>query len=407
LEAKVALELNKLTGQVEAMGLAMAKRQQDHLDRISRARAALVTHAEVTEELRHKIALAHREDTSWRGAIPLGDRLDQRYTPTITPQPATLIAADGSQIYPNRHGIATYYLLNTGSIVLRQDSSQAPSVDGRPEIFFEDADLYDDAGRVRDSEYVNSQRDRREIKALADLAEAERAALGGDTSRPIITLLDGPLLLWTPQRTDDHEVNHAVHHFTQQLDRLKRSRSIPLGYVDRPGSANVLRTLELVDLPIENINRERVRRGPYRQLTDRLLFADLAPNQRTGLFASTSELNDRYHKAGHRIVFFYINVARRPGSPNSIIARVELPEWAALDSEMLDLTQQAIYADCKLTGFPYVLARAHELAVVGNKEQADFETMLGQAMLRHGLSPSTSAKAELKRLTGSKPRLGR
>jgi hypothetical protein len=137
---------------------------------------------------------------------------------------------------------------------------------------------------------------------------------------------------------------------------------------------------------------------------DRLLFADLWPNQRSGLFASTSELNDRYGAAGHRIAFFYVNVARRPGLENALIARVELPEWAAADPWLLDLAQHAIYTDCKLTGFPYVLARAHELAVVGAAERGQFEAMLGQAMVRNGLLPTISPKAGLKQTMRSKRR---
>jgi hypothetical protein len=400
----VALELNKLTGQVEAMGQAMARRQQEHADLVARARAALAAHAQVTDELRRKIAQAHQADTSWRGADPLGDRLDERYAPGVPPEPAILIAADGSQIYPDRHGIALYYLLNVGSIVLRQGSGQAPETVSRPALFFADADLYDEAGRLRTPEYVNRQRDRQEVSTLVELAEAERTALGGDLSRPLLTLSDGPLLPWTAQRGQEDELDREVAFLTGQLSRLRRARAVPLGYVDRPNSAYVLRTLELVNLALEEITREAVRRGPYRRLTDRLLFADLEPNQRTGLFASTSEVNDRYAAAGHRILFFYVNVASRSGPEHSIIARVELPEWAAADPVALDLAQQAVYADCRLTGFPYVLARSHELAVVGTAERADLEAMLGQAMLRNRLSPMASAKAGLKLLTGVRRR---
>jgi hypothetical protein len=398
----VALELSKLTHQVDAMGQALAKRQTDRGSALEEARAVLAANASVTEELARKVAAAHHADASWRGADPLGSRLDECHTPDMPPQPATIIAVDGSQIYLDRHGIAPYYLINTGSIVLRQGSGQAPTVDSHPEIFYEDTDLYDDAGRPRDPEYVNSQRDRLEIEILADLAEAERAALGGDLSRPIVALVDGPLLLWTPLRITEREVVREVHHFTRQLDRLRRARAIPLGYVDRPNSANVLRTLELVEVPLEEITREKVRSGPYRQLADRLLFDNLGLNERTGFFASTSDLNDRYAQAGHRIAFCYVNVAQRPGPENALIVRLELPAWAAQDRALLDLAQLAVYADCRLTGFPYVLVRAHELAVVSHVERGQFEAMLGQAMLRNGLTPLTSAKAEYKRLTGGR-----
>ena len=398
----MSLELNKLTGQVEAMGVQQAARRQDHEQRAEQACDLLRTHAAVTDELLAKIAEAKKSDEWRRGATPLGESLNERHQPAMPHQPATLIAADGSQIYPDRHGIALYYLLNTGTIMLRQGSGQAPTVATKPEVFFADADLYDELGRLRDPEYINSQRDRREIEALADLAEAEREALGGDLSRPIVTLTDGPLLLWTPKRVSDRETAREIHHFTGQLDRLRRARAVPFGYIDRPSSAYILRILELIGLPIEQINRESLRKGDFLYLTDQSLFADLGPNERTGLFVPASEVSEHYARAGHRIVFFYLNVAR-PGDKRPIIARVEAPEWAADDTEALDLAQQAVYADCKLTGFPYVLARAHELAVVGTAEHADLEAMVTQFLLRNGLLPETSAKAWQKALMRGDP----
>ena len=73
-------------------------------------------------------------------------------------------------------------------------------------------------------------------------------------------------------------------------------------------------------------------------------------------------------------------------------------------SNLLDLAQHAVSADCQLTGFPYVLARAHELAVVTHAERSQFEEMLGQFMLRNGLTPATSFKAGMKELTAGKGR---
>jgi hypothetical protein len=110
-------------------------------------------------------------------------------------------------------------------------------------------------------------------------------------------------------------------------------------------------------------------------------------------------LNDKYASADHRIVFFYANMARQAGDENAIIARVELPEWAALDRHRLDQIVGALYADCELTGAPYVLIRAHELAVVTSVERTEFESLLAQQMIRNGLSPQLSAKAAGKHLT--------
>jgi hypothetical protein len=220
-------------------------------------------------------------------------------------------------------------------------------------------------------------------------------------------VVDGPLLPWIRSVPGDgsaqQDGEHELDFLAEQLTRLRRARAIPVGYVDRPGSAHVLRTLELAVLDDDQINREAVRQGRFRDLVDRMLFSDLEPNQRTGLFASMSTTNARLEARGHRVAFFYACVAR-PEAPRPALCRIDLPRWAAQDQAMLDLAHQAIYADCRLTGYPYVLARAHELAVVGSDERAQFEAMLEQALLRRGVWASISAKAQLKRWTGGKRR---
>ena len=105
-------------------------------------------------------------------------------------------------------------------------------------------------------------------------------------------------------------------------------------------------------------------------------------------------------RSGDRIAFAYANFARKPGRANAAIARIEVPGWIASDSAKLDLAQAAIYANCEPTSYPYVLARAHELAVVGGAEKEGLEQMLFQTMLRSGLMPEISFKAANKLLTG-------
>ncbi len=399
----MALELNKLTGQVDAMGRALASRRDELTEKTLQARATLAAHPEVSDELQRKIKVARETDEWRRGALPLGTRLDERHRPDLRPATYTLIAADGSQIYPDRHSFASYYLLNTGAIVLRAGTGGAPTVSSVPEIFFQEADLYDEDGRVRTPEYISAQRNRREIQALADLAEAERAALGGDLAVPIVCMVDGPLLPWMkpdPEHADT--LNQEIEFFAGQMARLRRAAAIPVGYVDRPDSAYVLRILELINLPIEKITRESLRRGDFIQLTDRALFDGLAPDERTGLFEPNSDANDRYRtrSGGDRIAFFYANMNRPERGRDSAIARIEVPGWIASDGDKLDLAQAAVYANCEPTSYPYVLARAHELAVVGQAEKGDLEQMLFQTLLRNGLRPEVSFKAANKLLTG-------
>ncbi len=401
-EGALTLELNKLTTQMDAMGRVMVSRRDDAQDRSARARELLMEHAEVTEELERKIARAREVDEWRRGAIPRGKRLDETVAPVHAPDSYILIAADGSQIYPDRHAAAAYFLLNTGTIVFRCGTGQAPAVSSTPEVFYADEELYDENGDMRGADYVSAQRNRREVEALAKLAEDERAALGGDVSVPIICVLDGPLLPWMrPNPENNQAINEEIDFFVQQLARLRKAGAIPVGYVDKPGSAYVLRILELIGLPIEKITRETLREGRFRQLADRMLFNGLPPAHRTGLFEPNSNTNDRYqHRSGgDRIAFAYMNMAQRTGAGDAAVARLEVPGWIAQDPAKLDIARAALYANCEPVRYPYVLARAHELAVVTQAEKADLETMLTQVMMRNGIMPEISLKAANKLLT--------
>ena len=121
------------------------------------------------------------------------------------------------------------------------------------------------------------------------------------------------------------------------------------------------------------------------------------------MFEPYSDANDRYRvRSGDRIAFAYANFARKPGRAYAAIARIEVPGWIASDSAKLDLAQAAIYTNCEPTSYPYVLPRAHELAVVGGAEKEGLEQMLFQTMLRSGLMPEISFKAANKLLTGGR-----
>ena len=246
---------------------------------------------------------------SGAAVLPLGDHLDEHCRPLVQPKLFTLIAADGSQTYPDRHGIAANYPLNTGVIVLRAGTGEAPSVNSIPEIFFEDADLDDEEGRMRSAEFISAERNRRELAALADLAEDERTALGGDLAVPIICLIDGPLRPWLrPDPTRPRRSTRSLSSLRSRWLACARARSQWAMRIVRAAPCSARPRVHR--LPIENIMCEALRQGDFIQLTDRQLFADLAPNERTGLFEPNSDANDRYRvRSGDRIAFAYANFA--------------------------------------------------------------------------------------------------
>ncbi|MFZ2357991.1 MAG: DNA double-strand break repair nuclease NurA, partial [Anaerolineae bacterium] len=219
----------------------------------------------------------------------------------------------------------------------------------------------------------------------------------------VVALADGPLLPWMPQRLTDPEQGLLVKRFAAPLDDLRASYAVPLGYVDRPRSANVLRLLHLAELPVDAISKERLRQdNPYDGLSDAALFQDLLPGQRSSLFATTSEINQNFRQLGHRICFCYMNVASEPGERNASLARIEVPEWIARDPERLEAALAAVWSDCRLLDYPYLLTRAHELALVTRQERTALEQMLRTEMMRRGLWVEESPKANTKRFVGGR-----
>jgi hypothetical protein len=395
----VTLELNRLTGQVDAMGALIVSRQNELSERLRAAQERLRTEGAVTPELLKKIERAQSEDAWRRGAVPLGDRLDETTPVSLEVPQAILIATDGSQIFPDRDAAALYYVINVGAIVFRVGSNQAPSVSSAPSIFYKEEELYNPNGLLRSDEEIGAERGRRELEALATLVEEERAALGGDLSVPIVALTDGPLLPWLGnEKENERQLDEEMGFFVSQMKRLHAARAIPVGYTDRPRSAYVLRILELIATDIDAINRESLRKGLFVSLADRQLFSELRPNERSALFAASSVTNDRYQKCsdGDRIAFFYANMARAGRNEEAAIARFEVPGWVAADTEKLNIAQAVVAANCAPLPYPYVLARAHELAVVTEEEKASLNDFLAQIMWRNGLVPAISAKAQMK-----------
>ena len=87
------------------------------------------------------------------------------------------------------------------------------------------------------------------------------------------------------------------------------------------------------------------------------------------------------------------------------VARVEVPVWIALDPSAVGLLHAAVVEQCKVSpGYPYVLARAHEIAVVTSTERAEFEKMIATQLIRLGIEAKLSEKQFQKSLLAAKRR---
>lgn len=369
----MALDFQQIRDQVKKLGERAPGREKHLLNLRQQAKELLAEHATRQEPLRHKVARAASLNAHLRCAVPTADPLTASFPLPAMPDNATILAADGSQINPDRHAAMNYCLVNVGAVEMQLGSHQAPLTTVQSQLYYDES-LYTPNGLLSDSE-VALIRDRREREALAELA--------GGKSGPIITLTDGPVELWGDERNPAFP--SQFQHYLNALGRLHKLGAITAGYVDKPRADLVVRLLEIASLPddqLEQAGRQRHLLG----VTDIDLFGGaLGPGERSPLFAIQSRSSDKYQDE-LALHFFYLNVGRHE---NPWLVRVELPRWVVDDQALVQHLHAVLVHQCRIMGnepYPYILHRAHETAVVTRIEKEQVEQMIALELRRRGVS---------------------
>jgi hypothetical protein len=393
----MALEFHKLSEQISQMGEYLAAQDQDMEGRLEIALQIAAAYADEAflPYIRERVGNAVARDAGYRGANPLDEPIMAAYDPAPLPPTATVIATDGSQIYPRRHVTPHYYLINIGTIVNHHGSGGPPDVFSEPYIFFEREYVYPHSnGEPISAITVNARRTIYEMSALA-----EHAWLRRDEARPLLALLDGPLLFVMGNEVPERDQLRQI--YFSAMTRLYEVSAGLAGYIDRPNSSFVIRMLHLLDLPEEEVSRRSLSNsGRLEGLRDAPLFGRfLGPGQRSALFVQMSPQNKGFRQQGgetHEITFFYLNAAGPGEGPK--LARVEVPMWVAGDRVLVAEMQALIYQQCQqlMRRYPYVLTRADELAVVKNEEARQLKVLIDVAAARHGVKAGMSEKEALK-----------
>lgn len=319
-------------------------------------------------------------------AVPLGPPA-ARHRTAGRPPTVTVVATDGSQIFPDRHADPACFLLNVGRVALHYGTLDPPLLAAEPDFRFHSDDLEDlvpDAPEVPDAtaEVVSALRDEQELAWLHTTARDERRS-----GRPVVALADGTLIRWMLRGMKNRTLEQRLlARYVEILDRF-RADGIPLAsYISKPGASEVINTLRL------HRGEGDWDRGPesLHGLQDRHLFAEvLAEGERSAVFASRSEVLSEY--GPHAIVAFYLRTGREVG-------RVEMPQWAAEVPGWLDLVHAVLLDQVeKGSGYPIILQEAHERAVVRAEEREMFFRLLQGRLRRDGLATAASAKAASKR----------
>ncbi len=359
--------------QVKQSVVGAKEHQAKKTEAREKALALLKTFSSEFEALRFKVEAAKEADANLRCALPLDEPLASS-APLPNPVSTVLIAADGSQILPNRHEALQYYVVNVGAIAMQSGADSAPLVETDTELKL--LDEFDD------THFSESQ-----IALLRDVAERKKLLQMSERfSGTILALSEGQLELWGAADSENaREFEKNLQDYLSALDAMRQKNIVVGGYVDKPGANWVVALLEVASTHQDELKSLRKNR-PLAGASDLWLFGQiLGASERSALFALQAKSAEKY-KGELAIHFFYLNVgdAKRPK-----IARVDVPRWVAADSSMLNALHAALIEQSKIMGarnpYPYLLHRAHEIAVVKYKEKEEIDRLLARELAQIGV----------------------
>jgi hypothetical protein len=395
------LNLLKVAGLMHGISEQLQKEAKQLADKLSRAdilfQAAIANQTKLTQ---------NREQYSDRLAFNCASPIESMQEIQVIPQMAsahTVLATDGSQIAPSRHEIAYCYLINVGRVVLHYGSGMYPLLDSFPEVYYKPEDLY--GARkwgIQTEEWMTFKRTVAEAIALAELSESALPTPTEATHEvyPTLALSDGSLIHWELEPLPKEARAKLLPDILDAWDRL-RVAGIPLAsYVSSPRSVESINFLRLQACPYAqpdcathcaNKLLDHVPCSQVQPLRDATLWHKiLQPGECSPLWRSHAPILQEY---GDREIYFcYLHVG-------SEVARIEMPRWTALDSELRQRSLSIILAQVqKGYGYPVALAEAHNQAVVTSSDRHRFFSILETQMIKAGLrNVSTSFKETRKR----------
>lgn len=382
------LDLNQLSEQFRDFNAYQVGEQALIRNKLKRALETLRTIGDDWVALNDKVTLAH---PSWLVAGQL-EAPGQTYHAPSRPTPITVVATDGSQIYPDRHIEPHCYLLNISRIAFQYGTMEQPLMESVPRFEYRRDEFEDEFDQVvgnATAEVVSALRDEFELEALYDVAVQAQIP-----HRPLVALADGTLIRWMLRGMRDRSLEQRlIDRYASILSRFQEA-SLPLcSYISMPGNTEVVNLLRVAAGECDRtVSAEESLEG----LLDRWIFERiLGPGERSAMFLSASRIQQEYGNKD-RICYFYVHITS--GSGKGEIGRVEVPEWLATEPSLVDLVHATIVSECdKGEGYPMILSEAHEQAVIRARERDFFFNLIEREMQGAGLKHISSRKQASKR----------
>ena len=409
----MTLEFNRVVEQVYRMGTMLEQLDFDLQTSVELARDRFQQAGDL-DAVRERIDWVRSSDISgYRGAAPLdlpnAEPINQIVPEPDAPPQATVIAADGGQVYLDELAPIHYYLINVGIFVYHHGQDHTPQQYTYPDLRFHKDHVHDRYGRVIPNRVIDDRRTVAEMKKLAETAWAHR-----HQQMPTIAFYDNRLL-YLPGGDDSRQSRDLMGDYMGALVHMHDSNATLAGYIDSPfRSRRVIQLLYLMSFDSHEDVRVKqaqlARAGDLEGLRDVMLFNRvLQAGDRSAIMVQSSPQNKTFKDRGenYEIAFFYLKVYNQYEQK---VVRVDVPVWVARDRQRVDALHALILAQCKLQGrtpYPYALTRADELAWIGGKDRRKLDELVNVQVrrIRQDLVGSTMpAKARGKDLARSDKR---
>ena len=348
-------------------------------------------------------------------AVPTDDHPnDPRKLPGFRPEQAWcaealrdrfVVSVDGSQIYPEGHLRFACAVVNVGSVsYLYTEPVQYQGL-SRPRLLVADDLLTSDGGSVQrllSKEALDLERLKAEVQHASELLESAKP-------RESFLFMDGPLIYSFLEPRTEVTKRRVVETLLKLLELCDRKQVFIVGYLAASRSADWVNTLRYTVLcdRIPTACKECVAdcRGiknvacyPLIGLTDASIYASiLAPGERSSSFTVQRNILGYYKSVScdyrEKISATYIKL------PDGEVVRLEFPFYDWMSDEDLERIHSVTLAQSILGfGYPYVLIRAHEKAVITMPEREGFYDILDRHLTGKFHMPlAESSKRKLKR----------
>lgn len=325
----------------------------------------------------------------WKGSL-----LDQFPVASFTAR-YSVVAVDGSQIYPDRHiSGAGCFLLNVGGAVFTYGDRSQVEFFSEPRVLLMDAvKINGDAPLAPDM--IDLLREACELKMMISKAHDLRAILRerqasnerlADEAIAAellpICLLDGTIIFWNLESKPPEVKSYFLEKYLHYLSASYKEQLLIAGFISFPKSRELVSLIKLGLCRFKVANcipcHSSFSTFPCQQVDEyidsQVVKTFLKPYHRTTIFYNQSSITQDY-PGPLKPCFFYLDIGKE-------IVRIEIPRWIADNDSYVDaICRVALDQSLKGFGYPVCLAESHEQAVVKGADRDFFYHLIYKAGL--------------------------